>query len=225
MSNIHPFELYKQFISMRTHFSTLKFIYGFNNLKLKYENFYRTRNHIQFEKYSKKWSTEHAEELFIANLLIDNKMSIHKFDTKVAEENVIEWKTRLKNIDSLFYKDMKKLISYLDIDDFKLLIQMLKNIEKQEDVTVDIDNILNIKIEMKKEGIHNYIIKNLNPETVIILNQIILQKYDFDFMKECIKMKIEPKNEFLKIYKYSNFIDILSVIQKRRKINEFYKMI
>jgi len=228
MSAIHPFDLYKMFISLRIHFTSLKFIYNYNKLNIKYENFYRTKNYIYYEKLSKKMSKENAEKLFISNFLKDTNTSIHIIPTSLAEENKNNWQYRLKNIDKIFQNDVKNILKEFNIKNIRELYYKLNDIEFEEVKNV-ISSVSEINTTpMTTKSFYSSIIYSCNPETILLLNEMYFLKYKFEFLKKCIEKKIEPKKEFLKIFKYNYFIDARTVMSNPTKfpnINNFYSNI
>lgn len=225
MSNIHPFELYKMFISIRTHFTTLKFVYNYNMINVKYENFYKTRNHTYFETLSNKFSREHAEKRFVSNFVDNIDTSIHMIGGTESYNKMKLWQERIMNIDSVFEKNVNKLFNYYDIrntHDFYMKMLDVLNYEKPNNKIESISDIK--KKPLNADNFYSDIVFNYAPEVLIILNHLYYKKYDFDFIRACIDKKIEPVREYIKLYKYNYFIDADTLIKKKKykKINIFY---
>jgi len=225
MSAIHPFDLYKMFISLRTHFNSIKFVYNHNIINLKYENFYRSKNHIYYEKYASKLSKEDAEKIFISNFVKNIDTSIHMITPTIRNDVTKEWINRLKTIDSLFENDVKRLFKEYKIKtthDFYYKLTDIETINKSDNKVSSIDDIT--KAPTTVNHFYTDLIFNYSPEVIVVLNHLYYKKYTFDFLRECLDKKIEPKKEFIKLYKYNRFIDVESLIgnNKYEKINTFF---
>lgn len=225
VSNIHPFELYKIFVSLRTHFTSLKFQYNNNHIKLKYENFYKTKNYLHFEKLSHKWSKEFAEEVFISNFLHDYKTSIHTITSSTALAIHEQWAMRIRRIDSIFHSDLYKIFKSQGLKDTDGLKELLEQKREAKGVKkASLDTLHKVEFESTDHGFVGYLIHNISPETICILNKMYNELYCINFLKDWYTWKIEPRALILKTFKYRTFIDTQKVM-KLPKIKEFKSLI
>ena len=226
MSNIHPFELYKKFIGIRTHFTKPKFYYGSILKNLSYGQFSRSKNYPIYLDLSKKWSSELSSEIFVSNLLKDIKTSPHTLNSMQAVNIKNEWLKRIHNIDKIFTKDFKLLMNNNDIRDFDELKYIMKNVpmkkqKKANSVSVVLDICDNDDVDL----FYSSLVYDISPESSLILNEIIHEKYGFNCLKNCYDNGLQPSSTYLKIYKYSRFMDFDLLYNKYKPIKELFKII
>jgi len=227
---IHPFELYKLFVEIRTHFSTEKFIYGINKVGVKYDNFYNTKNYIHFEKMSNKISKVDAEKLFVSNFIKNPKVSIHEMEGSMAKKIKTDWIYRLQNIDYMFESEIRKVIKHMkykksidlynDLSDIKIYDSKDNHVDDVSDLLFNKTN------KQDEELLFNYLLRIVTPETLVILNDIYKIKHGLDFLYIGFEKSVEPKGSVLASYKYSSFINTVEGIFSNKKypnINSFLK--
>jgi len=226
MSSIHPFNLYKLFLSIKLHMGTEKFIHNktiLNNIK--YSNFYNTKNHTRFEILSKKESLESSEELFVANIINDPTCNIHNIDSIDGLNVRHQWIKRIKNIGIIFKKEFKEFINEFNINNFDDLYFKMLNVPKNILTKINnISNIINIPFN-EKNLFYTYFVSKLSPESAVILNYIYKKKYKINMLKQGIENKLEPKISFIKLYKYEHFLDMDKIINRYKSVTDLYKMI
>jgi len=223
MASIHPFELYKLYLSIKTHFVKPNFIFGYNTLSnIRYGNFYNTKNHIRFEKLSKKWSKELAEEMFVSNFIINPNAHIHEIDNPFSIEIRQEWLDRLYKIDTIFLKNFKRFMKKSKIKTFDVLKTKMMNPPRMTKKSVNnIADISKVKIDIVDEFYSNFI-NILSPESAVILNELYNKKYSYNFLRKCYENNMEPSTTYLKLYKYSHFIDVDTAMSKYKIIFQLY---
>lgn len=226
MSSIHPFNLYKLFLSIKLHMSTEKFIHNKSILnKIKYENFYNTNTHTRFEILSKKVSLESSEELFVANIINDPTCNIHNIDSIDGLDVTHQWIKRIKNIGIMFKREFKKFIKEFNINNFDDLYNRMLNVPINISTKIkNINNITNIPFN-DKNLFYSYFVSKLSPESAVILNYIYNKKYNINMLKQGIINKLEPKTSFMKLYKYEHFLDMDKIINRYRSVTDLYEMI
>jgi len=181
---------------------------------------------MYFEKLSKKLSKEESEKLFISNFVKNVNTSIHKITSQECVSIKNEWISRLKNIDSTFETEVKKIFKTNNIKTTQDFYYKLSDI-RDENIITDkkIQNIQDINTApITMNNFFFNLIYNNSPETILILNHFYYKKYTFDFLRTCIDLKVEPRKEFIKLYKYTHFVNIESLLGKKKyeKINIFY---
>lgn len=224
MSKSHPFELYKMFVGLRTHFTSLKFEYGFNNTRLKYDNFYNSKNHLVFEKLSRRWEFKKAEEIFIANFIHRDTLSIHTITNTDSVQTHHEWIDRIKKIDNIFFTEIQKLYrhyNWCSTDKLKIALEQKYTTNIEHAMMTD---IINIPFRDSTKDFSIYLIKTLSPESLCILNIMYSNKYGLNFLKTWYENKHDMKAYCLKILKYKTFININGV-KGLKKIKEFQSII
>jgi hypothetical protein len=155
-----PFEAFQRYISLKNHFCNKKYDYFKyqNKTRATIQSFYKRRDRYFFEKLSRQKSDEEIINFFVANFALSfDPSSLWIGDIlKEGEENYNKWK---KVTQSLFYTfkseiqnliDNHKFIAWFDCSDGHPIL-------------------------LKK-----YLAKDINLETLVIINKILGFSKDFD---------------------------------------------
>jgi len=179
-----PFEVYQTYLSISRHFTTNTYDYhkycGKSKCSLK--SFYSNKSRFFFEKISRKYSDEEIVNLFVANYaILETSESLWVGDiVRNGEDNYKNW---MRKTQSLTYI-CKEESSILNSKNF--------------------DEMFKIEGNRHPRILKEYLQKNISLETMIILNNILGYKNQFD------KKLKDPVWEFvsMRIEKYSPFLHI-----------------
>lgn len=225
MSAIHPYDLYKMNMSVRLHFTNMKFDYYTSSTpNIRYSNFYNTKNHINYMSLSKRWSKEFAEEIFVSNLLKDTSVQIYQLDGVTASTIRSEWLKRLHNIPFNFNNDVKILCERNNINDFEEMKDKMENIPKGKQKLKSGGSVTNIVLN-RGDSFYSDFVSKISPESSVIINSIFYRKYHFNFLLNAINNKFDYNSRYLVIYKYTSFLDIDYLLKEYKSIRKFYNAI
>lgn len=179
-----PFEVYKTYLSMSRHFTTNTYDYhkycGKSRCSLK--SFYSNKSRFFFEKLSRKYSDDEIINLFVANYsFLEISGTIWVGDiVRNGEENYKNWMRKMQSLSYIF----KEEVSILNSKNF--------------------DEMFKIEGNKHPKILKEFLQKKISLETLIILNNILDYKKQFD------KKLQDPVWEFvsMRIEKYSPFIHI-----------------
>jgi hypothetical protein len=191
MIKVTPFETYKTYLSIKSHFTSRKydfFKYG-GKSRASIESFNKRRDKYFFEKTSRKMSDNEIIEYFVSNFISsDNPSSVWIGEIiNSGERNYTEWKRRQQSMKYIFKEESEKLFSD----------------EKVENI---FDCSKSHPILLRK-----FLGGNISPETMVIYDKIF--KYSNNFDKKLLDPVWETVS--LKIKKYSSFLNI-DVLQYRK---------
>jgi hypothetical protein len=191
MIKVTPFETYKTYLSVKSHFTNRKydfFKYG-GKSRASIESFNKRKDKYFFEKTSRKMSDEETIEYFVSNFIAsDNPSSVWIGEIiNSGERNYTDWKRRQQSMTYIFKEESEKLFSD----------------EKVENI---FDCSKSHPILLRK-----FLGGNISPETMVIYDKIF--KYSNNFDKKLLDPVWETVS--LKIKKYSSFLNI-DVLQYRK---------
>lgn len=179
-----PFDVYKSYIALKNHFTTLTYDYhkycGKSRASL--QSFYKRKDRFWFEKISRQKTDKEIEEFFVANFVsCSDPESLWIGEMiKNGESTYSEWKKKIQSL-SYFFKDESQNIfeEYSFEDVFKC----------SKGHPPLLKNFLSGKISL---------------ETLVIYDKIFFFRKDFD------KKLKDPVWETVskKIQKYSSFLHI-----------------
>jgi len=204
---MHPFEFYKLFLNVKTHFKGLNFIYGENTLSnVKVSSFENNTYYTSFLKVQKK--LKDPLEVFVSNLLKKPELSIPQFLSYDVQREHKDWLGRIKNIDKLLIQDLEEII-FPDIKNFKELKIKLFSEPVRDKVTKtnDMFSIIDDGFHTEEPFILDEWIQDCYPETITVLDEIFFQKYGISFLKKIAKPKFKPHEHFIRLHKYRFFLD------------------
>jgi hypothetical protein len=179
-----PFEVYQTYLSISRHFTTNTYDYhkycGKSRCSLK--SFHSNKSRFFFEKISRKYSDEEIVNLFVANYaILETSGNIWVGDiVRSGEENYKNWMRKNQSLSYIF----KEEVSILNSKNF--------------------DEMFSIQGNKHPKILKEFLQKKLSLETMIILNNILDYKKQFD------KKLQDPVWEFvsMRIEKYSPFLHI-----------------
>lgn len=222
---MHPFEIYKFYLSIKFHFTSKKFIFNFQSWDLKHINFSSfdgTQNSIVCSSLQ-RFPKEELLKLFVSNLVLEPKKPLNYFKFSGVFTTQKEWERRISKIETLFLDEMKNNI-LINVHNFKDLKDKLfmKPIERKIRKIDSLDSIFNSSMEYEEfTGIYlDDWIDSCSPETIAILDYIYFQKYEQSFLEELIKKEFKPYDNYLRIWKYQHFLN-LNKIMNSEKIQNF----
>jgi hypothetical protein len=181
---MNPFEVYVSYLSLKNHFSNKKYNYFTYNGKIKcsIKSFYGRRDRFWFEKMSRQKSDEEIINLFVSNFAsCEDPQSLWVGEIiKDGEEIYKNWMRRTQSLSYIF----KEEVSILNSKNF--------------------DEMFRIEGNRHPKILKEFLQKKISLETMIILNNILGYKKQFD------KKLLDPVWEFvsMRIEKYTPFLHI-----------------
>jgi hypothetical protein len=178
------FEVYQTYLSISRHFTTNTYDYykycGKSRCSLK--SFYSNKSRFFFEKISRKYADNEIVNLFVANYAF-SEISGQIWIGDIVREGEQTYKSWMKKIQSLSYI-FKDEVSILNSKNF--------------------DEMFKIEGNRHPKILKEFLQKKISLETMIILNNILGYKKQFD------KKLQDPVWEFtsMKIEKYTPFLQI-----------------
>ena len=183
MIKMDPFDCYKEYVAIKTHFHANKYDYfKHRKRKISLDTFKKRNDQLFFVKLSKDYKDDEISKFFVANFIENENLWIGDALDSQAEFKYKEWQKRMQSMSYIFSNDIEKM---LDKDNFD---NWFKVIEGQHPILL-------------KQTIAKYICM----ETFSILNMILNFVPDWD---KKIKEKIiwpEFKN---KVMKYTPFLEV-----------------
>ena len=181
---LDPLNCYKAYLALKNHFTNKNYNYFTYNGKVKanIQSFYKRKDRFYFEKMSRQKSDEEIINFFVSNFAsCDDPQSLWIGQIiKEGEETYTNWMRRKQSLSYIF----KEEVSILNSKNF--------------------DQMFNIEDNKHPKILKEFLQKKLSLETMIILNNILDYKKQFD------KKLQDPVWEFvsMRIEKYSPFIHI-----------------
>tara|TARA_Y100001936_G_scaffold252325_1_gene311507 strand:- start:1181 stop:1780 length:600 start_codon:yes stop_codon:yes gene_type:complete len=119
---VNPFETYKTFIGMKSHFIREKYDYaryGNKLSKLTVQGFYKRRDRQFFERMSRKYNDQEIQDFFIANFATDEDPSTVYMPNiiKNGDKTYTDWKKRIQSLTYTFIEESHKLFDNQKVDD------------------------------------------------------------------------------------------------------------
>lgn len=170
MNKSNPYEIYKMYIGLKSHFNSIKYDYtkyGKSNAKL--NSFLSRSDKIYFEKIAKMYNESDAYSLFVSNLLKDDSIWIGDLINEESRKIMIEWKKRNESPLYFLKEDLNKIINYM---------------EKNE---ISFNNLFEVK-QKNHPIILKMVLQNIiNPETYVIFDLLLNFNSEIDkFLKNDI---------------------------------------
>jgi hypothetical protein len=181
---LEPFESYQKYISLKNHFVNKNYNYFTYNGKVKanIQSFYKRKDRFYFEKMSRQKSDEEIINLFVSNFAsCEDPQSLWVGEIiKNGEEIYKNWMRRNQSLSYIF----KEEVSILNSKNF--------------------DEMFRIEGNRHPKILKEFLQKKISLETMIILNNILGYKKQFD------KKLLDPVWEFvsMRIEKYTPFLHI-----------------
>jgi hypothetical protein len=181
---LEPFESYQKYLALKNHFVNKNYNYFTYNGKVKanLQSFYKRKDRFYFEKISRQKSDEEIINLFVSNFAsCEDPQSLWVGEIiKDGEEIYKNWMRRTQSLSYIF----KEEVSILNSKNF--------------------DDMFRIEGNRHPKILKEFLQKKISLETMIILNNILGYKKQFD------KKLLDPVWEFvsMRIEKYTPFLHI-----------------
>ena len=181
---LDPLNCYKAYLALKNHFTNKNYNYFTYNGKVKanIQSFYKRKDRFYFEKMSRQKSDEEIINFFVSNFAsCDDPQSLWIGQIiKEGEETYTNWMRRTQSLSYIF----KEEVSIFNSKNF--------------------DGMFNIEGNKHPKILKEFLQKKISLETMIILNNIL------DYKKEFDKKLQDPVWEFvsMRIQKYTPFIHI-----------------
>lgn len=179
-----PFETYKTYLSVKSHFNNPKYDYFKYHKKTRasLNTFNKRRDRYWFEKMSRKYSDDEIVQYLVSNFVASNNPQNLWIGELIGsgEKVYLEWQKRQQSLKYIFKEQSNELFS---------------------------DSSLKYVLDCSKGHpplIKKYLSGNISPETIVIYNKI------FGFVSNFNRKLLDPVWEIisLKINKYDPFINI-----------------
>ena len=181
---LEPLNCYKAYLALKNHFTNKNYNYFTYNGKVKanLKSFYKRKDRFYFEKMSRQKSDEEIINFFVSNFAsCEDPQSLWIGEIiKEGEETYKNWMRKNQSLSYIF----KEEVSILNSKNF--------------------DDMFNIEDNKHPKILKEFLQKKISLETMIILNNILDYKKQFD------KKLQDPVWEFvsMRIEKYAPFIHI-----------------
>ena len=179
-----PFDAYKQYLSLKNHFTKEKYDYhkycGKSRATVK--SFYKRKDRFWFEKLARNKSDQEVIEFFVSNFITctdPSKLWIGEM-IREGEGRYTAWKKRTQSLSYIFKEEIQNILANQDLD----------------------------SIFSRKSG-HPIILKkylggDISIETMVILDQILEYRKEFDKhlqdpVWETVSMRMKKYSPFLNI--------------------------
>lgn len=180
---MEPLQVYRVYLATKNHFTKPNYDYQKYQGKVKasLESFYKRKDRMWFEKMSRQKTDQEIVDFFVANFVsCSDPQSLWVGEIiKDGEDNYKNWNKKIQSLSYIFKEEVNNLFSGKNFDDlFKI------NGNGHPDI------------------LKHYLQGKVSLETMVILNQILNYKREFD-----LKL-IDPIWEFvsMRIMKYSSFL-------------------
>ena len=191
-----PFDCYKTYIAMKSHFTKNSYDYlryGNRLPRVSVNSFYQRKDRFFFEKMSRQFNDNEIEKFFIANFTsgTDPEKVFISDIIKTGRDTYVEWQKRNQSLSYTFKEDLNKLFEGRNLDE-------VFNCSKGHPLILK-----------------NYLGGHICLETLVICNKILGYVQNFD-------KKLDPyvwSTVSMKIKKYDPFINI-NVLQYKKVLRE-----
>jgi len=194
MSKITPFECYKMYIALKTHFNNEKYDYQKLNgrVRANKDSFEKRNDKAFFYRLVKKYDDKKfLEHFFVANFVENNGMWIGDAVEEDANNVYLEWRKKTDSIGYMFREDMKILLGKISGKKVAAIYEVL-----------DGQHPLFLKSVLEKD---------ISFETFTILLTIVSDKFKNEALSDRIEDEIIWPEYRKKAEKYQPFLDIESV--------------
>ena len=187
MIKVNPFDTYKTFIAMKTHFTKDAYDWsmdGNRNIKAKVQTFFKRKARHYFERLSRQHKDNEIVDLFVANFATDeDPQNVYMANiVKHGERTYNSWRKRMQSLAYTFKEESHNLF-----DDQK------------------VDNVFDCS-KGHPLLLKSYLGGNTSLESMVIYDKILSYRVDFD--KKISEYDPVWKSVSMKIKKYSPFINI-----------------
>lgn len=193
---MEPLQVYRVYLATKNHFTKPNYDYqkycGKVNASL--QSFYKRKDRMWFEKLSRQKTDQEIVDFFVANFVsCANPQSLWVGEIiKNGENNYNDWSKKIQSLSYIFKEEVNFLFSDRDFDD-----------------------VFRIKGNSHPEILKQYLQEKVSLETMVLLNQILNYKKEFD-----LKL-LDPIWEFvsMRIQKYSSFLH-MDIIKYKKILRE-----
>ena len=179
-----PFDAYKQYLSLKNHFTKEKYDYHkyCGKSRATVQSFYKRKDRFWFEKLARNKDDREVVEFFVSNFITctdPSKLWIGEM-MREGESRYTAWKRRNQSLTYVFKEEIEKLFD----DDF--------------------ESMLIVDGATHPQMLKEYLRDNVSTETMVILNKILGYQTQWD------KKLSDPVWETvsLRIKKYTPFLNI-----------------
>ena len=179
-----PFDAYKQYLSLKNHFTKEKYDYHkyCGKSRATVQSFYKRKDRFWFEKLARNKKDNEVINFFISNFVTctdPSKLWIGEL-MREGENRYIEWKKRNQSLTYIFKEEMEMILANMDLD----------------------------SIFAVKDGhpiiLRKYLGGDISVETMVILDKILGYRREFnssiqDPVWETVNMRIKKYSPFLNI--------------------------
>ena len=180
-----PFECYKTYLAMKSHFTKDSYDYvRFNGrCKASLEAFYKRRDRFFFEKMSRQHDNKEIEQFFVANFVsCQEPQSLYMADIiRYGEDKFKDWQRRTQSLSYNYKNEVETIFSGKDFN-----------------------SLFEIKSGQHPQLLKDFLKNRVSIETLVILDRILGYKKNFD------KQLKDPvwEQTSRKITNYSPFLHI-----------------
>ena len=196
MLKVNPFETYKSYLGLKNHFTKEKYDYVkyCGKSRASIESFYKRKDRFFFEKISRQKNDDEVIDFFVANFVSCDDPQALWIDEimRNGEKNYTNWKKRTQSLSYVFKEEVENIFSGKDFD-----------------------KMFEVKGTTHPQIIKEHLQENISLETLIILENILGFKKNFD------KKLDDPVWKFLsmRMKKYNSFLNI-NVLQYRKLLKQ-----
>ena len=116
-----PFDAYKQYLSLKNHFTKEKYDYHkyCGKSRATVQSFYKRKDRFWFEKLARNKDDKEVVEFFVSNFITctdPSKLWIGEM-IREGEGRYTSWKRRTQSLSYVFKEEMESVLAYRDIND------------------------------------------------------------------------------------------------------------
>ena len=117
-----PFDCYKTFLAMKSHFTKEAFDYqkfGNRLSKITLKSFYKRKDRFYFESMVRKYPDKDIENFFVSNFVAESDPLLVYMATivKTGEKTYREWQKRIQSLSYVFKNEAEHLLDGKKVDD------------------------------------------------------------------------------------------------------------
>ena len=117
-----PFDCYKTFLAMKSHFTKETFDYqkfGNKLSKITLKSFYKRKDRFYFESMVRKYPDKDIENFFVSNFVAESDPQLVYMATivKTGEQTYREWQKRIQSLSYVFKNEAEDLLDGKKVDD------------------------------------------------------------------------------------------------------------
>ena len=117
-----PFDCYKTFLAMKSHFTKEAFDYqkfGNRLSKITLKSFYKRKDRFYFESIVRKYPDKDIENFFVSNFVAESDPQLVYMATivKTGEKTYREWQKRIQSLSYVFKNEAEHLLDGKKVDD------------------------------------------------------------------------------------------------------------